>query len=110
MSFASRNNKAVFEYPFDTSKFEYKKCKDLTENKTYKVYGYFSNVGQYGKQYTVVTDEFFLNLPKYMTESMDKFTDEDIADIKNGRVGFIKKSYTTGNGQQCFTITWVDLT
>lgn len=110
MSFASRNNVTAFNYDFDTSDFEYKKCKDLDGNKIYKVYGYFSSVGMYGKQYTLVTDKFFLNLPKYMTEQLNRFNEEDIKDIKDGKVGVQRKDYKTKQGQVAVSITWVDIT
>lgn len=108
MSFASRNNKTGFTYDFETTGFEYKKCKDLKPNTIYKVFGYFSVSGMYGKCYNLVTDKFYLNLPKHMTEQVEKFTDEDIEDIKSGKVGFIRQDYTTKTGKQCSSIQWVD--
>lgn len=109
MSFASRHNAVTFRYDFDTENFEYLKCSDLEENKTYKVFGYFSSTGMYGKQYTLVTDKFFLNLPKYMVDDMEELTEEDIKDIKNGKVGVMRNDYKSKQGRKCSTVTWVDL-
>lgn len=109
MSFASRNNKATFDIPFDTSNFEFVKCAELEDGKVYKVYGYFSNVGQYGKQYSLITDTCYINLPKFMTDTLDGFDNDDVADIKAGKVGVKKRCYKSKNGKDCATVVWVDL-
>lgn len=109
MSFASRNNKASFEIPFDTSNFDFVKCADLQDDVTYQVYGYFSVTGQYGKQYNLITDKFYVTLPKHMTDAIDAFTDDDVADIKAGKVGIKKRIYKSKQGKDCATIVWVDM-
>lgn len=108
MSFADKHNKTSFEVPFDTSDFEFIKCRELDANKVYTVYGYFSNTGMYGKQYTLILRDCFLNLPKHMTTIIDDFDSTDIDDIKSGKVGVKRKDYTKNNKKQ-YTIEWVDL-
>lgn len=108
MSFADRHNKVAFEVPFDTTDFEFKKCRELESNKVYTVYGYFANTGLYGKQYTLILKECYLNLPKHMTTVLDDFEQTDVEEIKSGKVGVKRKEYTKNNKKQ-YTIEWVDL-
>lgn len=108
MSFADRHNKVAFEVPFDTTDFEFKKCRELESNKVYTVYGYFASTGLYGKQYTLILKDFYLNLPKHMTPVLDDFEQSDIEEIKSGKVGVKRKDYTK-NGKKQATVEWVDL-
>lgn len=107
-SFADRHNKKSFDVPFDTSEFEFFKPREL-DDKIHRVYGYFSSVGMYGKQYSLILSNCFLNLPKYMTDEMDKMTSEDDTQIRDGSVGIERADYISKNGKQCATIRWVDL-
>lgn len=109
MSFADRHNKKVFNVPFDTKNFDFIKCRELKDDETYRVYGYFSSVGMYGKQYSLILHNAYLNLPKHMTDSMDAMTTDDDNDIIAGKVGVRKRAYTSKNGKECFTIEWVDM-
>lgn len=109
MSFAERHNKKVFNVPFDTKDFDFIKCRELEDGKVYRVYGYFSSVGMYGKQYSLILDNAYLNLPKFMTDSMDALTADDDADIERGVVGVRKRSYKSKNGKNCATVEWVDV-
>lgn len=109
MSFADRHNKKSFEVPFDTSKFDFKKCRELQDDTQYRVYGYFSSVGMYGKQYSLILNDCYLNLPKYMTDTLDGFTADDDNDIRNGKVAVKKRKYTSKNGRECWSVDWVDI-
>lgn len=109
MSFAERHNKKVFNVPFDTKDFDFIKCRELKDGVTYRVYGYFSSVGMYGKQYSLILEGCYLNLPKYMTDAMDALTSEDDSDIIAGKVGVKKRSYKSKNGKNCASVEWVDL-
>lgn len=109
MSFAERHNKKNFNIPFDTSNFDFIKCRELDSSHVYRVYGYFSSVGMYGKQYSLILEHAFLNLPKHMTDTMDALTANDDADIIAGKVGIKKRSYTSKNGKDCASVEWVDM-
>lgn len=109
MSFAGRHNTTTFDIPFDTKNFDFVKCSELKDNKIYRVYGYFASVGNYGKQYSLITDTCYINLPKHLTDVIDDFDEEDIKDIKDGKVGVKKRDYTSKNGKDCSTIVWVDI-
>lgn len=108
MSFASRHNNTTFTYDFDTKGFNYLKASALDDNTIYKLYGYFFTTGSYGKQAILVTDKFYLNVPNYLVNDIEKFSDEDVTDIKHGKVGFKKSSYDK-NGKTHYTIEWIDL-
>lgn len=107
MSFAERHNKVEFSVPFDTSGFEFKKCADLKADTDYMVYGWFSSDGKYGKSYSLILSDCFLNLPKYMNGDMDDMDSTDVNDVNNGRVAVRRKDYVK-DGRQHSTITWVD--
>lgn len=109
MSFSDRHNKKTFNTPFDTTDFDFKKCRELEDGKVYRVYGYFSSVGMYGKQYSLILRDCFLNLPKYMTDELDGFTKEDDDEIEAGKVGVVKRPYTSKTGKKCFSIVWSDI-
>ncbi len=109
MSFAERHNKKNFDVPFDTKDFDFKKCRELEDGKQYRVYGYFSSTGMYGKQYSLILGDCYLNLPKYMTDTMDALTTEDDNDIRNGKVAVKKRAYKAKSGKDCFSIDWVDV-
>lgn len=108
MSFASRHNKDHFEIPFDTSDYEFLKCRELEDDKVYTVYGYFASTGLYGKQYSLILEGFFLNLPKHMTVELDSFDLDDVKEINAHKVGIKKREYTKNN-RKCYTVEWVDL-
>lgn len=108
MSFSDRHNKKTFDVPFDTKDFEFYKCSEL-DDKIHRVYGYFSSVGMYGKQYSLILEGGYLNLPKYLTDELDKFTSEDDKEIQDGKVGIEKQEYFSKNGKKCYTIKWIDL-
>lgn len=109
MSFASKHNKKTFHTDFSTDNFDFIKCRELEENKVYEVYGYFSSVGMYGKQYSLILRNAYLNLPKYMTDTLDAFTNEDDNDIRNHKVGVKKYKYKSKTGKDCYSVEWIDL-
>lgn len=113
MSFAARHNKgSVFDV--DISNFEFKKLNELLEGSIYQICGIYINTkGKFGDHpVAMCTEEILVDLPPHMTEDVRAMikNDEDIADIKAGRVGFkVQKYHSKDYDKDCFGIQWIDI-
>ena len=118
MSFATRHSKgSVFQC--ETEGFEYFSLEQLFEDNgpdmVYPIQGlYINKKGNYGDAPVAICAEYFVNLPGYMTEECSGFmkSEEDIEDIKAGKVGFRIEQYEKVVGKTsktCYGVRWVDL-
>lgn len=116
MSFAKLHNVAIAHFDFETpSDFEYKKPAHLVvEHGVDKVYPvkalYINKKGQYGDEPVIVTDEFILNAPSHLVDSVKGILldEKSVKMINDGKVGFKFYEYKNSKGNQV-GVTWVDI-
>lgn len=123
MSFASKHNKGAVNWEIDTKGFEYFKLQDLYEmdlgiDEPLEVKGLFVNSGansEYGASCCAILEDRLVNLPQFMIDEVKEIlaSDEDVASIKAGKVGFYIRTYQSdkkkGKDKTCYSITWADL-
>lgn len=116
MSFANRHNTKKAHFEVDTTNFEFKSLAQLKneyDDEVHKILGaYINTKSKYGNAPVVITDNCFVNLPKHLLETFLKIleSDEDVADINNGKVGFKIRTYSPkGTNSVCYTIDFVDM-
>jgi hypothetical protein len=114
MSFASKRNKVSFD--IDTTGFQYVKLSDLYANgggdTIHKVNGMFINKGKLETSPVFIDSDNkqLINIPSHMTDTVrDILSDaDDVADIANGKVGFVIYEYES-HAKKCYGIRFVDL-
>lgn len=123
MSFASKHNKGAVDWGIDTKNFEYFKLEDLYNmdqgiDDPIELKGLFITSGEkseYGKSIVAILDDKLVNLPQHMLDDVQDIlqSDDDVADIKAGKVGFYIHTYQSdkkkGKDKTCYSITWTDL-
>ena len=119
MSFASKHNKGGIQWGVDTKDFEYWSLKDLLEkdgDEEYILRGLFINknksekeLKEYGPSIVAILDDRLVNFPVHMLEEVEGILsdEEDIEDIKAGKVHFTIRSYES-HGKTCYSPNWVD--
>lgn len=114
MSFAARHNKgSVFQC--NTEGFEYFKLVELYDEKkpdeVFNIQGiYINKKSKFGEAPVAILKGCFANLPAHMTEEVKEIlkSEDDINDIKAGKVGFKIEPYQSEEGNICYGIRWVD--
>ena len=116
MSFATKHNKGGIDWKVDTTNFKFLKREDAYKKDPEKVYTlrglYINTKGQFKDHPVAILDDCLLDLPDYMTEDVLEIlhTEEDIAAILNGVVGFKIEEFTDKKFKKtCYGIKWVDL-
>ena len=116
MSFATKHNKGGVNWGIETKDFEYFSLKDLYEKdgegKEYILKGCFINTknsSEYGPSVVGILEDKMVNLPSHMEEEVKAILkdEEDINDIKAGKVAFVIQPYKS-HGKECFGVGWVD--
>lgn len=117
MSFASRHNKGnKFDVNFDG--FEEKKLNVLFAEDPEAIHTvkavYISKKGKYGASPFVVCDGYCVYLPQHMVDEINEIlsSDEDVAAIKAGTVGFTVYEYEIPEdypGKKFYSINWEDI-
>lgn len=120
MSFASKHKKGGIQWGIDTRDFEYFKLQDLYEkdggNVAYNLLGVFINrnktekeLKEYGPSVVGILADKLVNFPSHMEEEVKEIMkdEEDIADIKAGKVWFKIRSYES-HGKTCFSPDWLE--
>lgn len=85
----------------DTSKFEIKNLKDCI-GKEYNLYGYIiTKPGKFGKGVLLVTQDFYISLPKRYVEIYDGgLTPDEIESLKSGKCKITNiREIDTSNGK-----------
>ena len=121
MSFATKHKKGSIDWGIDTEGKEYKSLEELYDakkpDKVFMLRGLFINrnkpekqLKDYGPSLVAISDECLVNLPNHLEEDvMDILHDEDdVADIKAGKVGFTIRNYES-HGKTCYSPNWVDV-
>jgi len=109
-------NKGVRKFDYElTEKHEYKKLGDLyKENKdgVYIVRMFYTNKkSMYGENEVVVTDDYIINLPKHLTETVEKIvnTEEYLKLINEGKFVFNIYEYEYKLGKEvkkAYSVNW----
>lgn len=120
MSFASKHKKGGIQWGIDSRDFEYFKLQDLYEkdgeNVVYNLCGVFINrnktekeLKEYGPSVVGILADKLVNFPSHMEEEVKEIMkdEEDIADIKAGKVWFKIRSYES-HGKTCFSPDWLE--
>ena len=120
MSFAKRHNKER-KFDIETEGLEYLKpveaLSSYGKNAVYEVQALYINKSERYDDAPVCVaeiggDRFMLNLPSHLTEEcLDILSnEEDIKDIKAGKVGLRIYPYTSKKyNKVCYGVTWVDI-
>lgn len=115
MSFASKHSR-ISEFP--TYSVDYVGWKDVTADRAFRICWAGHYTGKYGVQPYVDLSPVEngekvqrVRLPKYTLEEIEQIAadQEDMADIKAGKVGVKIHPYTTKNGNKTARIIWVDM-
>lgn len=69
----------------NTENMEFKKLSDFIGKKV-RLWGFFYTEGKFGKQVVGVTNNCLVNLPKRAVEDFESLTDEEVEDVKNGKM------------------------
>lgn len=110
MSFSTRRNKGSI-FNVNTEGFEFIKLSELDDDIVYPIRGLHVFKTRYGYSPAAILDNCFVNLPKHMYDDVADIlsTEEDIEDIKAGKVGIVKRKYTGKDGNQYIGCSWADI-
>lgn len=115
MSFANRHNRQsqFTGVPQYGEKPTFKSLKELFEadgqNTKYRFHGFYVNTkGKFGNSPAAYLDGCICNFPPHMLNDMVEFTDQDIQDINDNKVGFEIEPYEK-DGRTCYGVRWVDM-
>ena len=114
----TRFNKNFVHFTFKAGEdFKYYSLKELYEkygkDAVYRVNAlYINDTGYYGKTPLVVGDEYYINLPSHLVDTVEEIrADEDLVnDINNGKVGFkIYEYYVKKYNKKAYSVNWIEL-
>lgn len=115
MSFATRHNKQnqFTNVPNYGDSPVFKNLKELFEangaDAKYRFHGFYVNTkGKFGDAPAAYLDGCICNFPPHLLEEFKSFTEEDIKDINDNKVGFIIETYTKSD-KLCYGIQWTDM-
>ena len=117
MSFANKYNKGR-KFNYDTTGLGYVSLHDLYNingaDKVYTLRGIFINKkSMYGDTPVFACDDGLVNAPRHLLDTVNDIlsSEEDIAAINNGTVGFKIYTYTQEkfNNKTCFGVSFVDI-
>lgn len=120
MSFASKHKKGGIQWDIDTKDFEYFKLQDLYEkdgeDTAYNLLGVFVNrnktekeLKEFGASVVAILSDKLVNLPSHMEDEVKDIMndEEDVADIKAGKVWFRIRTYES-HGKTCYSPDWLE--
>ena len=109
-------NKGVRKFDYElTDKHEYRKLEELYKENKDGVYGvrllYTNKKSMYGENEVVVTDDYIINLPKHLTETVEKIkNNEDYLKLINeGKFIFNIYEYEYRQGKEtkkAYSVNW----
>ena len=116
MGFAAKHNKGGIDWGVNTDGFEFvQRAEAYKENKetVHTVKGLYINTkGNFGDHPVAICDGYFLDLPENLLDDVKEIlkSEEDIADIKAGKVGIKIEEYQSEKFKKtCYGIRWVDI-
>lgn len=109
-------NKGIRRFDYElTEKHEYKKLKELYEENKDGVYVvrmfYTNKKSMYGENEVVVTDDYIINLPKHLTETVEKIVENEdyLKLINEGKFAFTIYEYEYKQGKEtkkAYSVNW----
>ena len=109
----NRNSKFVFR---GREGMEYKDLKTLYqtvgENGIITVRGFFTKIGNFGKQSVLISDNEYINLPSHLNDTVEQIINDDemVEEINNGAVGVKIYKYTAKKyNKECYSINFVGI-
>ena len=116
MGFAAKHNKGSSDWGIDSNDFPFMKRNEVYKKdpeKVHKLLGiYINSKGNYDPHPVAISEGYKVDLPDYMTEDVREILkdEEDIANIKSGKVGFKLEEYTDKKYKKlCYGVKWVDI-
>lgn len=116
MSFATRHSKGGIDWGINTEGFPFTTREELYKIDPEAVFTlkglYINTKGKFGDHPVAITDHMFVDFPDYLTDEVREIlkSEEDILDIKAGKVGFKIQEFTDKNfGRTCYGVSWVDI-
>lgn len=116
MGFAAKHNKGAIDWNVVTDGFTFVKREEAyKENKdaVHTVKGlYINKKGNFGDHPVAICDGYFVDLPENLIDDVKEIlkTEEDIEEIKAGKVGFKIEQYESEKFKKtCYGIRWVDI-
>lgn len=114
--FANEFNKDAKRFDVNTEGFEYYNLEDLYDNngadQVYPVTCFYINKkGKFGDAPVVGTDEYFVNLPQHLLETVLNIIDraEAVKTINDNKVGFtIYQYHDDKHNKDCYSIRFVN--
>lgn len=117
MGIASKYNKALSRFNHKLGEgAEYKSLESLYSTKKgatnlLEVRGlYINHKGKFGDAPVLVSTEFFVNLPKHLTDDVVEMCKDDdfVQAVNDGLVMAEIYQYET-NGKTCYSVNWIDV-
>ena len=118
MSFAARHSKGSI-FQCNTEGFDYFSLKQLFEDngadEVYVIQGlYINRKSNYGDAPVAILEDRFVNFPAYMLDEVTEIihSENDVEDIKAGKVGFKVEEYEKEVGKTkktCYGVRWIDV-
>lgn len=112
-NFDSELNNRINRFNYElTDKHEYKKLEELYKNNKdgyYVIRMFYTNKkSKFGDNEVVVTDEYIVNLPKHLTDSVKKIVDNDkyLELINQGKFAFNIYEYEYAKGKKAYSVNW----
>lgn len=112
MSFASKNNKGQRTFDIDIEGYTFKSLKNIKNGDVFQMDGYYINTkGKYQDHPVIICKDLkmLIDAPVHMTETFKSFDDEDIEDIKAGKVACEVYTYDTDTRKDCKGIRFKDI-
>lgn len=116
MGFAAKHNKCGIDWSVNTEGFEFvNRAAAFKENPdtVHTLKGLYINTkGNFGDHPVAICDGYFIDLPENLLDDVKEIlkTEEDIDDIKAGKVGFIIQEYQSEKFKKtCYGIKWTDI-
>lgn len=116
MSFASKHNKGSIDWGVDTNGFTFTSRQEAYKAKPEAIHTvkglYINTKGNFGDHPVAICDGYFVDLPENLLEDVKEIlkSEEDISEIKAGKVGFKVEEYQSEKFKKtCYGIKWVDL-
>lgn len=116
MKFADKYNKSFAQFTFKPADgTEYRSLKEMYNGENgdniYPVKGmYINRKSKFGDSPVIVSDEYFINLPKHLLENVQEMLKDNelIEAINANKFGCEVYEYET-NGKTCYSVNWVDM-
>lgn len=105
-------NKGVIKFNYELGEHTFISLEDLAKQvgdtpQTVRMI-YINKKSKFGDSPVVVTDEYLVNMPKHLMDSVNTILDEQhyIDHINNGNLAFIPYAYEYGDGKIGYSINW----